>query len=90
MFGNPLILYLLLVNILAFILFRIDKFLAVRGNNRVSENMLFFFALIGGSIGAWLGMYVGKHHKTNKFSFKWGIPLILIIQIVIFYWYLFS
>lgn len=60
----------------------IDKRRAVTNRWRVKENTLFFIALIGGSIGSVLGMYF-FHHKTKHFRFVYGMPLILLLQVLL-------
>lgn len=77
-------LYLVLINIITFALYAIDKLNAKMDSWRISERMLMLFAVAGGSVGALLGMYICRH-KTRKPKFKFGIPVILIIQIVIIY-----
>ena len=72
--------YFVLINIIAFAAFGIDKWKAVHQKYRISEATLFLLALIGGSAGALCGMYA-FHHKTRVWYFKIGIPLILILQI---------
>ena len=74
-----LIIYLLAVNIIAFLMYGIDKSRARRGKWRISEKTLIGIAVIGGSIGALLGMLV-FHHKTKHWYFRFGIPAILLIQ----------
>ena len=76
-----LIIYLIITNILSFLLFAYDKMQAKRGRWRVSEKALFISALIGGSIGSIVGMKMCRH-KTKKWYFKFGIPLVLILQVV--------
>ncbi|MBP5196134.1 MAG: DUF1294 domain-containing protein [Bacteroidaceae bacterium] len=71
--------YLVAVNILTFLVYGIDKWKAKRGRWRISEATLLMLALIGGSIGAWIGVKTW-HHKTMHKKFKYGIPLILIAQ----------
>ena len=56
---------------------------------RISENTLLFVALIGGSLGSYLGMYC-FHHKTKHMKFYIGIPLILFIQILIYCFYFYT
>lgn len=73
------ILYLILINVAAFLLMGIDKRRAVRHRWRIPERTLFLSALLLGSIGANLGMQVFRH-KTKHKSFVFGMPLILIIQ----------
>lgn len=70
------------VNIITFFIYGIDKFKARKGIWRISENTLLTLAILGGSIGAWLGMKVW-HHKTMHLKFKYGIPSILVLHISI-------
>ena len=77
-----LLYYIVGVNILAFLVYGIDKWRAKKGKWRISEATLLLLAVIGGSIGAWLGMKVW-HHKTMHKKFKYGVPAILIIQIIL-------
>ena len=72
--------YLALINIITFIVFGVDKYKARNHKWRVPEATLFLLAIIGGSIGAILGMYTFRH-KTRKWYFVIGMPLILIIQL---------
>ncbi len=78
----PLIIsaYLLLINILTFIVYAADKNKAKKNKRRISEYTLITLAVIGGSIGAALGMKI-FHHKTKKPKFYVGVPVILILQI---------
>ena len=77
-----LIYYFLAVNIIAFIVYGIDKLKARKNLWRIPETTLLLLAVIGGSVGAWLGMRVW-HHKTMHLKFKYGIPAILALQIAI-------
>ena len=72
--------YLLLLNGIAFVLFGIDKLKARKGIWRIPERSLLVVALLGGSIGAWLGIKVW-HHKTLHKKFSIGVPLIICLQI---------
>ena len=74
--------YLLAVNIVTFLLYGIDKYKAKKGKWRISEATLLTMAAIGGSIGAWAGMRLW-HHKTMHKKFKYGIPLIIIMQVAL-------
>lgn len=74
--------YLIAVNILGFASMGIDKHRAINHGWRISEAMLFFFALIGGSLGSVLGMWLFRH-KTRHWYFKYGMPLILVFQILV-------
>ena len=77
-----IIIYLVIINLIAFILFGVDKKRARRQEWRISEKSLFLPALLFGSIGANLGMHV-FHHKTKHWYFRYGLPLILIVQIAL-------
>ena len=79
-----LIYYLIGINILTFLVYGIDKWKAKQGYWRISEATLLILAVIGGSIGALLGMKVW-HHKTLHKKFKYGLPLILLAQIAFAY-----
>ena len=74
--------YLLAINAVAFIMYGIDKYKAKEAKWRISEATLLLLAVLGGSIGAWMGMKVW-HHKTMHKKFKYGIPAILLIQIAL-------
>ena len=79
--------WLALINLVTFLAFGLDKLKAKRKEKRetirrIPEKTLFLLAILGGSVGALLGMRVW-HHKTLHKSFRFGIPLILILQIII-------
>ena len=74
--------YLLAVNALTFLLYGMDKYKAKKGRWRISEATLLLMAVIGGSIGAWVGMRL-CHHKTKHKKFKYGIPVIIILQVAL-------
>lgn len=75
------IIYLCVINIIAFILYGADKEKAKRHKWRIPEATLLSVAFVGGSIGAFLGMQI-FHHKTKKAKFYIGIPMILVMQII--------
>ena len=74
--------YFLAINSVAFIVYGIDKYKAKKAKWRISEATLLLLAVLGGSIGAWIGMKVW-HHKTMHKKFKYGIPAILLMQIAL-------
>ena len=76
------VIYLVVINVVAFVVYGVDKYKAKRGRWRTPEATLLGLAAIGGSIGAWLGMKVW-HHKTMHKKFQYGVPLILIAQIAL-------
>ncbi|MBR1557913.1 MAG: DUF1294 domain-containing protein [Prevotella sp.] len=75
---------LIVINVITFLVYGIDKWKAKQGSWRISKATLLLLAVIGGSIGALLGMQVW-HHKTMHLKFKYGIPLILLAQIALIY-----
>ena len=77
-----LILYLILINLAAWGLMGADKYRARKHAWRIPERTLFAVALLGGSLGAILGMYLW-HHKTKHWYFVIGMPLILVAQILV-------
>jgi uncharacterized membrane protein YsdA (DUF1294 family) len=82
--ANALLYYLIVINIVTFLVYGIDKWKAKQGNCRIPEATLLILAVIGGSIGALLGMKVWRH-KTQHKKFKYGLPLILLVQIALMY-----
>jgi len=82
--------YLLLLNLIAFAAFWVDKRRARKGKYRIPERRLLLVAMLGGSIGAWLGMYLFRH-KTKHRKFVIGVPVILLLYVGLFvYWKLIS
>ena len=77
---------LIVINIVTFVVYGIDKWKAMKGRWRISEFTLLLLAVIGGSIGALLGMRVW-HHKTKHLKFKYGVPLILLAQLALLYFF---
>lgn len=74
------IIYLVVINIVTFLVMGLDKWKAKRGSWRVQESALFTFVLFGGGVGGILGM-IYFHHKTKKLKFQIGFPLITILEI---------
>ena len=81
---QTIVYYLIALNIVTFFVYGIDKWNAKQGSWRISEATLLLLAVLGGSIGALMGMKVW-HHKTMHKKFKYGLPLILIAQIALIY-----
>ena len=79
--------YLAAVNLVTFTVYGVDKAKARRGAWRVPEKTLFLLPLLGGSLGALLGMLTFRH-KTKHWYFVWGIPLILLAQMALAVWLL--
>lgn len=88
--GNPwvlLVCYLLVMNLVTFLVFGLDKWKAKRkakneAVRRVPEKTLFLLSALGGSVGALLGMKA-FHHKTLHKTFRYGIPAILALQVLV-------
>lgn len=76
------LIYLIIINILSFILMYADKRRAIKRKWRISEHTLILTAILGGSIGALIGMYSFRH-KTKHLKFKLGIPIILTFQLIL-------
>lgn len=74
--------YLLVINIFTFSVYGADKRRAQSGRWRVPERTLLGLAVIGGSLGAWLGMKT-FHHKTQKSKFYIGVRIILLIHVIL-------
>ena len=87
MIANVLLYYLIVINVVTFLVYGIDKWKAKRSKWRIPEATLLVLAIIGGSIGALLGMKVWRH-KTQHKKFKYGLPLILLGQIALIYFIL--
>lgn len=77
-----LTIYLIAINIATFFEYGIDKWKARRSKWRIPESTLLTLAVLGGSIGAFLGMRTW-HHKTMHNKFKYGVPLIINLQVVL-------
>ncbi|NPD82977.1 DUF1294 domain-containing protein [Prevotella sp. PINT] len=80
--------YLLAINVITIVIYGIDKLKAKQDKWRIPEATLLLLAVVGGSIGAWIGMKVW-HHKTLHKKFRYGVPAILLIQIALMaYWHM--
>ena len=77
--------YLAAVNLAAFALMGLDKRRARRGDWRISEKALFLPAVLGGALGGLLGMRV-FHHKTKHWYFRFGMPALRIVQVILAGW----
>ncbi|MCH5340174.1 MAG: DUF1294 domain-containing protein [Acetatifactor sp.] len=77
-----MVIYLGIVNLVGFGMMGIDKKRAIRGAWRISEASLFMAALVGGALGCTLGMHI-FHHKTRHWYFRFGMPAIFMVQILL-------
>lgn len=77
-----LLIYVVVINVIGFVIMGVDKKRAIRGAWRISEASLFFVAFIGGSLGSIIGMQHFRH-KTKHWYFQYGMPVILMLQIAL-------
>ena len=84
---RDLTIYLIGANILTFLVYGIDKWKARRGKWRIPENTLIWMAIAGGSVGALFGMFLFRH-KTKHKKFLLGVPLVLLVQFLLVYYFL--
>ena len=85
--AGALAVWLIAINLVTFAGYGADKRRARRGAWRVPEKTLFLLPLLGGSVGALLGMRVFRH-KTKHWYFVWGVPAILLAQMALAVWLL--
>ena len=79
------LIFFLAVNVLAFLIMFLDKRKSKKASaERISEGMLFFIATAFGSVGVYAGMFV-FHHKTQKWYFLLGIPLLILQNAALLY-----
>ena len=79
--------YLIAVNLIGFLAMYLDKQRAIHKKWRIPEKTLFLIALIGGSLGTTLGMNTFRH-KTKHWYFKYGMPLIFIVQLGLYIYFM--
>ena len=73
--------YLVVINLIAFILYGIDKKRAIRNEHRIRESVLLWIARLGGAIGSWMGIKIFRH-KTKHTKFRIVVPLWMIIWVI--------
>lgn len=78
-----IILYMLILNIYSFVIMGTDKWKSSRNGWRTPEKRFFACASVGGAAGIYLGMRV-FHHKTLHNKFRYGIPALLLLNIIIY------
>ncbi len=79
--------YLIGINVLTFLIYGMDKWKAKRDKWRIPEDTLIWLAVAGGSVGALLGMHLFRH-KTRHRKFLIGIPVILLVQVGLLYFFM--
>lgn len=82
-----LLIYLVIMNVIGFIMMAVDKYKAKHHAWRINEKSFFLISLIGGSLGTIMGMYT-FHHKTKHWYFVYGLPIILLGQVGLWILYL--
>ena len=81
------LIYLAVINVVTFFMYGIDKWKAKKSKMRIRETALLGLAVLGGSIGAWLGMKVW-HHKTQHKKFNYGVTAIIIVQLALIVYFI--
>jgi uncharacterized membrane protein YsdA (DUF1294 family) len=85
LFQNIFYVYVIAMNCNAYALMWYDKYQSKKKGKRISENTLFFIAFIFGALGIYFGMKTPIYHKAAKAKFKFGIPFIIILNVVCIY-----
>lgn len=84
-FNHISLAYLIIISIIGYAIMWFDKIQSKNKGNRIPENTLFLIALIGGALGIYLGMKAQIYHKASKAKFRIGIPLLIIFNVVVWY-----
>jgi len=82
---NQLSLYIISINVLSYLTMCFDKYQSKKKGYRVPESRLFLMAFMFGSLGIYLGMKAPVYHKASKPKFKIGIPILIIVNAISFY-----
>ncbi|MBO5656842.1 MAG: DUF1294 domain-containing protein [Agathobacter sp.] len=80
-FDYVVVTYLVIINLIGFIIMGVDKSKAKKGAWRIPEKAFFIVSLLGGGLGSWIGMYTYRH-KTKHWYFVVGIPAIFLVELV--------
>ena len=83
------IIYFVIINLIGILAMYIDKKKAIKGSWRIQEKTLIMISVLGGGIGALIGMYLFRH-KTKKLKFTMGIPVIIICEFILIYFFFFN
>ena len=87
LFEKYILIYLIIINLITFIVFALDKIYAIKKKWRFKEISLLGMCFVGGAIGGFLAMYLFRH-KTKKKLFVIGVPLIIVIHLFIILWFI--
>ncbi len=82
--NNLILIYIVIINIITFIIFGMDKLKAINHKKRIRESTLLGLSFFGGAAGGLLAMYIFRH-KTRKPYFSYGLPLMVLVQILAIY-----
>ncbi|WP_433743554.1 DUF1294 domain-containing protein [Falsibacillus pallidus] len=85
MLAIVIICYLIFINLFGLIIMKVDKERAKKGKYRIRESSLWKAALFGGALGTTAGMNMFRH-KTKHAQFKWGFPLLAIVEAALYVW----
>lgn len=77
--------YVIVINCFAYALMWYDKHQSKKKGKRIPENKLFLVAFAFGALGIYLGMKAPIYHKAAKAKFKWGIPLLFVLNVICIY-----
>jgi len=80
---KAILIYLCAINVITYITYGVDKYKAVHHNWRIPESTLMFMGVIGGALGALCAMF-SFHHKIRKNKFRFGLPVILFLQVALY------
>ncbi|MES2132732.1 MAG: DUF1294 domain-containing protein [Bacteroidota bacterium] len=88
MFHKIVIVFIILLNCASYVVMWFDKYRSKKNGWRVRERSLFLMAFLWGAPGIYLGMQAPLYHKAAKPGFKYGIPLLILVNLVTVYWLL--
>ncbi|MFD2627935.1 DUF1294 domain-containing protein [Oceanobacillus kapialis] len=77
---NGILFYLLGVNVITFIIMGMDKQKARKEKYRIPERTFWLLAIVGGALGAIIGMQRYRH-KTKHRAFMWGMPILFLVNV---------
>jgi uncharacterized membrane protein YsdA (DUF1294 family) len=85
MVSRIIYIYLIVINIYSFIIVNVDKYKALKHKWRIKESNFFALAFLGGALGIFISMKIFRH-KIRYNRFRYGIPFIILLNIITFYW----
>lgn len=82
---KSLVVYVFVMNVLAYLAMWFDKYQAKKKGFRIPESRLFLLAVMFGALGIYLGMQAPIYHKAAKPKFKIGVPILIIVNLISLY-----